>query len=550
METISKFASKILVFSDELDVGLDLFGAGPGSFKRYSILPFGFVSRDELIGKWVALDEDSDGDSDDAATRQVVEISRTVENIVGSNFVPAFPVYILSVLQASEASTPIDTGASTHGYFYELFIKASLVRGRTKGDYDIAISFLSFFAYRMFGLNARTFSSEKFVELVREFEELYAIRRDANALLRSLIDAGIFSEGDGEKRFRYRYIYYYFIAKWLAEHVSMEAVRGDVKRLSERLHLENCAGILLFLVHLSKDKYIVDQLLEVAGRAIEQLPQAEFGEDVAFLKRLGGAVEAVVYEEKSIGAARREVLEVLDQHRPIEERPSWEDERDIEKEGSVVDPLVKLNIALKSLQIIGQVVKNSPGSLEAKVKAELMRTCYKLGLGSLGLVLELLGENDNAIMQDLISLIRRKWPLASPHEVSERARATVIGLARATSFGVFSRISMFVGSPDLGPTYAEMVRTNRSVPYRLIDLGISLDHFGDFPEQKVKEIVRDIEKHSLAFWAVQDMALHYFHVFPVRYRTKQRICALLDIVYRSVQSADQTRRLLGPRTGD
>ena len=80
--------------------------------------------------------------ANDAFVRQLHSTTDTLDTLIGKNYVPSYPVYVLAVLQALDTATPIDIAASTHGYFYELFIRTTLARGRDRKDFDIIASYL------------------------------------------------------------------------------------------------------------------------------------------------------------------------------------------------------------------------------------------------------------------------------------------------------------------------------------------------------------------------------------------------------------------------
>src|SRR5205823_1940724 len=70
-------------------------------FKVFSIKQLGHVLRDELIEKWLTVEQKetiSDGD----LLSQKNEISQKIKIAVGVNFIPTYPLYLLTILQLAE----------------------------------------------------------------------------------------------------------------------------------------------------------------------------------------------------------------------------------------------------------------------------------------------------------------------------------------------------------------------------------------------------------------------------------------------------------------
>jgi hypothetical protein len=136
LKEISEFAGKVIIFSDDFAQEVrDLFNPGSrpdavAAFDTYRILPFGHVKRNQLVEKWLLLDDTATADLSRYAYRRE-ELTRVLDNLAGRNFLPPHPIYILSVLMGADALTPLDPRISSYGAYYELFIRASLARGRT-----------------------------------------------------------------------------------------------------------------------------------------------------------------------------------------------------------------------------------------------------------------------------------------------------------------------------------------------------------------------------------------------------------------------------------
>ena len=259
------FAGAVIVFSHDLDISmLQVLGeAFPSSSVHrqqptfYRILPLGYRLRDELTERWLTLGTFQEEGAELA--RHVVNVNRLLNTIIGKNYVPPYPIYVLSVLQAQEAATPIDPNkARTHGYFYEVLIKVAIGRNATPSDYDITSGFLAYLAYSFFQMQVQRVPETTLEEIHNRYRDIYDVARTFAAMKDQLTELHLLKQSsDGSFRFRYQFIYYYFVAAYMRDHISDDLVRAKVTLMASTLHVDECASIMLFLSHLSKDPYIV-----------------------------------------------------------------------------------------------------------------------------------------------------------------------------------------------------------------------------------------------------------------------------------------------------
>jgi len=124
-------------------------------------------------------------------------------------------------------------------------------------------------------------------------------------LLISLNECQILLTANESVRFRHKYVYYYFVASWIRDHITETEILDIIRRLANRLHIEDNANILMFLVHLSRDPVIVQERL---GRARSLHPlamPAKLEEDVQFLVELAAGQPEPVFIESDPSENRR-----------------------------------------------------------------------------------------------------------------------------------------------------------------------------------------------------------------------------------------------------
>jgi hypothetical protein len=195
--------------------------------------------------------------------------------------------------------------------------------------------------------------------------------------------------------------------------------------------------------------------------------------------------------------------------------------------------VIKLNIAFKTLQLLGQIVRNFPGSLEKDVKFRLTRSCYLLGLRSLRAVLSLAETNLEEFRNYVAEIIRSHKSLVTEEEVARTADEAVIWLARRCGFAIIKRISYSVGLEILVETYRRVLDSvGSSRAFQIIDLGIKLDHFRSFPSDDLESLWEDADRNLFFRTLIRDLVGTHLYLMPVDDRTKQSVCELLDIKFK------------------
>jgi len=119
-------------------------------FEHYEIIEFGPSLRAKLIDKWNTLGQEDEID-DKRLLRMRDNSEKIVDTIIGKNYVPSYPLFLLTILQSIEIGRPHDLEYSTYGYYYQFLITQSLSKIPLKHDeYDPYFNYLSELANHIF----------------------------------------------------------------------------------------------------------------------------------------------------------------------------------------------------------------------------------------------------------------------------------------------------------------------------------------------------------------------------------------------------------------
>lgn len=550
IDLLSKFREhsfRLIILAHDLEITFqDLSEAGDGTsgqlpFTFYSILPFSYVQQNRLLEKWLLLGGDADKDAS-AFVANLERIRRTIDTLIGKNYVPAYPPYVLSVLQATEAGTDLDLNASTHGYLYELFIKSSIARGSSAMAFNVLSAYMSHIAFWMFSRDRKDITAVELRSLHEQLHEKYEVLQDFERQTGQLIRMQLLTQHNDIFVFRQPYIFYYFLARYLGDHLPEEDVQGKIDQLAKTLYKEESANTLLFLSHLSKDRRILETLLAVADEQYKHTTAVTLGEDVQFLNKLDAKVGKLHVGGKTLEETRQAALTQMDVDR--EQELDFETSRKAQMEDSATF-LGRLNGALKTIQILGQFLKNFPADLDRSEKDRVIQACCSLGTRTLGDFMGLVRNNETVILNEMLYLIGRRRPDISQPKLRDRAVIAVVTLCELATVGIVVRLSYALGSNELSPTYDRIFPSLHEPFMRLVYVALQLDHYERFPEGLVRQESKALHKNPFSFRVLRYLVARYLALFPTNFQLKQQLSELLNLDFGEIRLPKKEQQLLG-----
>ena len=516
---------------------------------HFGLQPFGYQRRENMVQRWMMLDARFASDVDELVIQSEFR-NRILDSVIGKNLVPAYPVYILGVLQASEHAGSVDLRASANAHYYELFIKNAMALTSDNIEYSIKTSFLAFLAYSMLEDGEARVSEGRFRDLYCQFKEEYALTTRYDEIVQMLTKSRLLIATDGRLEFKYAYCFYYFSALYLTNNLEQPEVRRRIACLADEIYEERNANIFLFLAHLSGNTFVLDEMLRCAEGMFADAPLATLSDDLHFL---GENAEALLgpgfWDVGDVRELRRMAIAQRDKRCAGESRVIVDGE--VEEEYAAIQRhSSRLGGAFKTLEIMGQVLKNFPASIRASRKRQIARAAYGVALRALGDILSLLERNQTAIVVDFMEHHLESGEAVGNTEAFERARASVAGLARLVGFGAVRRIVSSLGGPGSespSPVIREVAGELNSPISDLTVFGMELDYARAFPRRSLDHVYDDLKGNGVASDILRYLVVRHMHLFPVSYKEKEKACAKLGIRYKDVRirSGDPRRKLVG-----
>ncbi|MBX7205485.1 MAG: metallophosphoesterase [Bacteroidia bacterium] len=518
-------------------------------FHRYQIIEFGPTLRYELIKKWNGIG--SDQLEPNELIRLNNETERHVESIIGKSFVPSYPIYLLTILQAKEASTAQKPEYSIHGFYYELLINEALNKAvRNKADISLYYNFITDYSYFLFTqkIRMRPLFIDDFIKFHNQYCVDYKIDISPKIILDTLVNSKLLRIDDDTVTITYKYVYYFFVARYLAINISNEHIKNKVKLLCQRVHRDEFASIVMFLTHLSKDQFVLNQLLENSKELFKEYQPLKLEDDVSFVNDMIKKLPEQVYQPIDIETIKQEELreeEELDEQE--KEFDAMRDvlEYDIEEDITSLDVLSTMIKAIKTIEIVGQVTKKYWGELKAQQKYELAEETYLLGLRTLGFYFSLIGKDTEMLVEYLKHIYRKKHldRNISKEDIDKASRNFLFGLCALSTFGIIKRVTNAIGYEKLAGTFQDILTNNNFNSVKLIDASIKLDHNKSFPWTELDNVKKDTDKNYLASIVLSNLVINYLHVFITSEEEKQKLCQKFGIRIEQQRMIDATSQV-------
>lgn len=547
---LQKRFDRIVLFGNDQLRFSDLIGEKTGQnlsfwdFSTCEIMEFGKLKRKDLIEKWYLAGNIYT--ADEASLKQdAIRAEKVISSLIGNNFVPSFPLFILAMLQQLQIQNPVETTAGSYGYLYESLLTISLSKNPyLDNDIDTQYSYLSELAYVLFLQRSSSMDLSQLEDWHLEYCDKYRLTINKDDLMGYLDGVGILNVDNSEVSFRYPYIYYYFAARYFRDHITENEIRLHVERMSERLHHTESANIIIFLCYLSKDPFILSKLLEASKRLFATYAECDLVADTKVISNLIPDVPQVVLDGKTVDENHRNMLTEEDQISEDVNARS-EEEIDDDKPDKDLQEVLQINVAFKTIQILGQLLRNFPGSLKGDQKYMLAQECYSLGLRVMSFGLSSVQENQQEMVQNLGEILKSKHPRWPYAKLNEEVKHLMFGVLEGLAFAIIKHTSDSVGLERLSLTYNDLLKSNRNISYKFIDLEVRLENFKGFPKNETFDLYKAVYKNQFSAQLIRHLVWHYFYIYPAKHELKQSICDKLGIQIKPVISPQSSKLLNG-----
>lgn len=508
------------------------------SLKQFKLKKFGYALRNRLINKWNIIGrEELEGENDILVINE--ETLRRMNTIIGNNYVPSVPFYLLIILQAFEVGNEHNFNDSSYGYYYEYLILQTLNKISNKqGDKEAFINFMVCLAKKFYDEKINKISHEN----LKNFHTWFCAEYRVSSTFKSFINfeefvydmckSNLLCNIYDMYQFSYKYIYYYSIGKYFGDNIEKMDIQVEVSKIISKLHIEEYANIVIFIIHHTKNEFVLNQLLACAINILKDKQFVKLQDDISFINELQSELPQIVIENIDIDENRQNKLDKLDKELNETESEiayTKDDEDNIE-----INKINELNFAFKTMEILGQILKNYWGSLKGDVRQKIGCELYLVGLRSLRETYDIF----NDARQNLVSIIEKEIEIKNItdiEEIKKRTRKMLFLFSALFTQSCIDKVASCIGDDKLSETFKDIEENIEFNSVKMINLAIQLEYFGGkFPYSYVESLLKENKNNLLATFLIKHMVRNYLYMYKTTVSDKSKISALIDIPIKTI----------------
>ncbi len=517
------------------------------SYSHFKIKELSPTLRNNLIKKWACLTDTMGDDNSDYQlidkTTELVNVS--LGKIIGSGIMPAYPFFILSVIATNEIfGSTLDKEITSQGHCYQALICLYLTKENVKNeDIDTYINFLTEIAFFFYDKAQSSISEGEFREFMRIYLKKYNMPVKENILISKLHKTQIIKlDCFKNYSFCYPYLYYFFVAKYLSEHI--EDNKEAVDSVLDNLHKDENAYIAIFISHHSKNPYVLDKLSKNSETLFQRHKVANLTKDEVgfFDKKLDVIIKEALPSSSS--TPENERASRLERQDDMEQASEQEDSSFQENH----ELAVELRRSIKTVEVMGRIIKNRAGSLEKNRLESIFKEGVKVHLRILTSFFEAIQNEEEEFIEYISDRLNKAindkerqrklegktLSCPSTNELEKLAKSIFWNINFFFIYGLINKIIHSLGSDKLTDIVKEVCDNENTPASFLIKHGVLMWYNKNL---QLDNIISRIDNDGFSETAkkiIKFMVVNHCSLHTVDYKQKQRIEKKLGIPYQKL----------------
>ena len=552
IKSLAKYHHTILVVDDIFALNINDTNLTK-SFTYFKIKEYKPTLRNKLIKRWLELgEEQSNEDNYQGIDKNTELVDRTLGKIIGNGIMPVYPFFILSIISIQETyQKPLDKEITSQGYCYQAFIYIFLRKSGVKNDdIDTYINFLTELSFFMFNKKAKVISKDDFESFIEEYKRKFNLPVKQDILLKRLFETNLITNDSFNNYFfSSKYIYYFFVAKYLAEHQYNNT--KVIVNIINNLQKDENAYIAIFISHHTKNNEILNEILLNAKCLFEQYRPATLDKKELefFDEKADNIVQAVLHYNKTAEEIRIKQLETQDE-REEERIKQTEEIRD--KKGINNELGKELRRSVKTVEVMGSIIKNRAGSLEKEKLAQIFEEGMKVHLRILSSFLGIINKPENEkeivnfIKTRLEKFIKKKSekigknkPNIDNEKLKQVSKEIFWNMSFFTVYSIIYKIIHSIGSDKLIPIVKTVCENEKSPVSFILEKGILMWYHKNLNVDDIVKRMKEKDFSRIAENILKFQIVNYCSMHKIKYKDKQKIKSKLRISMKSLIRYDK-----------
>lgn len=500
------------------------------NFKKYEIRKFSPSMRNELIRKWICFGKCYDDDNLlykdlDKATN---EVNTTLGKIIGNGLMPSYPFFILSILGANQiidSGKTLNQNITSQGHCYQALIYIYLTKlGLSNDEVDTYINFLTHISYYFFKRGVKKITPKELDDFLKKYKENFNLPINIKNILKNLKYARIFTNDNFNNYFfNYSYIYYYFIARYLSR--NLKDNEELIQDIFSNLHIDENAYISIFIAHHTSDSDILDHITINAMYLFDQIEATKLTKNE--LNFFDDEIDSII--EASLPPSYKTPESEREKRLKVQELKEENKNEDDQKDEMEDDFAKELRRGIRTVEVIGRIIKNRSGSLKKDKIEEMISEGLDLYLRILAYFLKII--KDNELQEVVISYISTKIEEYIEEQKekpsNEKVRKIACNIFWNLNFSVIDGIIKLViqslGSDQLKENIVKVCDSNYTPAKSIIKHGVLMWHSKNLQIDNIHKELKNSDFSETAKVAMKHLIVDHCKMHKINYKEKQEI---------------------------
>ncbi len=502
----------------------------------YEILPFGHRNRYQLIGRWCRVSGSTDVQDFE---RKVHQVELTLDTLIGRNLAPAYPFYLLLILQGMDSAMAGALQQSSYAYYYQHLITKGLNEAGLKQDkHDEVMNYLANLAWFVRSAGDKEITEIELQGFNGEFGKNFhnVVLRDRLTLL---TNARLLVLRKGTYSFAYPYIYHFFLGAYLSDNFSEETVKSAINGMCANLRDRESANSILFLTHHKKSLEIIEKVLDVLVGCHRDAKPFNFEADAEGIQNL-------ISESSSLSLSTLDLeQERLDQRTQMDRSHEHREKFDAavaNDKSDIGDRLRQILLMIRTGEIVGQIVKNYYGSLRRPEKKRLLREVFEAPLRMFSELMTLIGNNPSLLAESISKKIKEEHPDADGEQLEKFSRRLAFDLLGMLATSAILKPARDVSIRELDDDIQSLVDDQNTLSSRLAQIACLLVRPAYRGTENLKKFAAELRSSNpFAYSLLQSLGAMHIRMFSLSEPDKQKLCSALDIDFSETRKGEVTK---------
>lgn len=523
---IDRFSKVIITTKENENVSSSYYLMEKKDTLMARIKPLGHVKRNELVKKFfTTYDVNASTMQQQAILEQVKAGFDMVENFLGKEYIPSYPIYILSILLSNTKMQGSSLEQTSYGYCYEALITCALmtcVDDKTKIDryYNVLMNL----AYFIYGKKGKPISEDEFQRFYEGYQQIYHAQGYKETKTNLLKCNLLRCTDDYYYKFSYNYIYYFLVAKYLADNIHTDVGQSDIMDLCVNIHDEQKANILIFIAHHIKNPHFIEATELALTSALEKQKPVSLDRNDDYYLLVNELCESL----------KKEIVAPDEKIDPEEEREKMlqkcdENEKLASKER--VDPnnqpveIQNMNRSLRSIEVVGQIIKNRQGSLPKTNITSLVKEMYETAFRTISYFGTIIESDRAQVIEDVI---KNKKEGESNDEIKKKLDSFFELTSLNFCLFVFSKVIRSVGNKELRATFTQIANELGTPAAKLVSFSI-ITCFSKIAIPELESLVEELHDNPVAMSIIRARVRSYLYNNYIPIKERQKIINTVNL---------------------